>query len=337
VCVLQQNRELRVRFQKVHAAGVEVVRVFRTQLNFFLPRLGFPNPSGYLQSGTSDAIRRCKLFLSTLLVMNLVVGTVKPETPSTSSADGSLEATVEATRELIRKGNIVAALQNLSMIGSRSPDDPESKFAVGEILQELAALRAEQLQKVAPESAAAHELLGKSLESQGKLDAALTEYGRALDKGPALPGLHFLIGNVNWKLRNFDAAQAELREELKVNPHHATANLRMGQIVLDTQREEPMRAVVFLREAVAGAQSSLEAHRELGKALRLAHKLPESMKELQFVEAKAPNDDRIHAQLAALYKETGDRERARQEIETHAKILRERLQASQKIHAERAP
>lgn len=304
---------------------------------FFAPDLRLANFNRYLQSGTIEAIRRCTLFLSTLLVMSFVAGAIKSETPSMSSDDASLEALVEATRELIRKGNIVAALQNLSIIESRGSDDPEAKFAMGEIFQELAALRAEQLQRVAPESAAAHELLGKSLESQGKLNEALAEYRRALDKGPATPGRHFLIGNVNWKLRNFDAAQAELGEELKLNPHHATANLRMGQIVLDTQRDEPMRAVAFLREAVAGPQSSLQAHRELGKALRLAHEFPEAMRELQFVESKAPNDDTVHAQLAALYKETGDRERARQEIEIHARILRERLQASQKAHAEQAP
>jgi Flp pilus assembly protein TadD len=337
VCVLQQSRELWASFNKVHAASVILLTVIRSQQDFFLPRLGLPDPSGYSQPGTRDAIWRCKLFLSTLLVMSLLAGTIKSETPSMSSADGSLEAMVEATRELIRKGNTVAALQNLSIIESRGSDDPEAKFAMGEIFQELAALRAEQLQRVAPESAAAHELLGKSLESQGKLNEALAEYRRALDKGRVTPGLHFLIGNVNWKLRNLDAAQAELGEELKLNPHHATANLRMGQIVLDTQRDEPMRAVAFLREAVASPQSSLQAHRELGKALRLAHKFPEAMRELQFVESKAPNDDTVHAQLAALYKETGDRERARQEIEIHARILRERLQASQKAHAEQAP
>jgi tetratricopeptide (TPR) repeat protein len=337
VCVLQQNRELWARFKNVRAVGVKRLRIVRSQRYFFLPHLGFSDCSGYLLSGTNDAVRRCKLVLAALLVMSLLTGTIKSETPSMSSGDDSLEAIVAATRELIRKGNIAAALQNLSMIESRGRNDPEARFAMGEIFQELAALRAEQLQRVAPESAAAHELLGKSLEAQGKLNEALAEYRRALDKGPATPGLHFLIGNVNWKLRNLDAAQAELGEELKLNPHHAMANLRMGQIVLTTQRDDPMRAVTFLQEAVAGAQSSLEAHRELGKGLRLAHKFPEALRELEFVESKAPNDDTIHAQLAALYKETGDRERARQEIETHARILRERLQASQKVHAERVP
>ena len=113
-------------------------------------------------------------------------------------------------------------------IERRFPDNPEAKFAAGEIFQELAALRAEQLQRVAPDSAAAHELLGKSLEARGKLNEALAEYRKALEKGPATPGLHFLAGNLEWKLKNFDAAEAELLDELKLNPHHAMANLQNG-------------------------------------------------------------------------------------------------------------
>ncbi len=253
---------------------------------------------------------------------------------SLASSDSGLAALVAQTRELIRSGDIVSALHNLERIGSEHPDDPEAKFAMGEIFQELAAVRAAQLQRVAPESAAAHELLGNSLEAQGKLAEAAAEYRRALDGAPKKPGLHFLLGNVDWKLRNFDAAQTELAQELKLNPHHAMANLRIGEIVLDTQREEPMHAVAFLREAVTDAPNSLEAHRELGKALRLAHEYSGAANELQWVASKAPNDDSVHAQLAALYKDMGDQARARQEIEIHAKILRERLAASQKAHSE---
>jgi len=252
------------------------------------------------------------------------------------ASDRSLAAGIKATRELIRQGKVVGALQNLEAIGRRYPDDPEAKLAIGEVFQELAALRAEQLQRVAPDSAAAHELLGKSLESRGKLMEALAEYRYALEKGPAIPGLHFLIGNLEWKLRKFNAAEAELLRELNLNPHHAEANLRMGQILLVVQRDQPLRAVAYLREATADDKSLLEAHRELGKALRLSHKFQEALKELQFVAAQRPNDNFVHAQLAAVYKELGDRERARQEIEIHARILRQRLQASQRMRTQQA-
>ena len=248
--------------------------------------------------------------------------------------DPGIQAAIENTRELIRQGNVVAAVRSLAAIQKERPDDPEAMLAIGEMFQELAAVRLEQLRRLAPESAAVHELLGKSLESQGRLDEAKQEYQRALSTAPNTPGLHFLLGNVHWKLRNFGAAESELKEELKMNPHHAMANLRMGQILLDTERGVPMRAVLYLREATATTdpKSLVEAHRELGKALRLAHRFPEAVKELQFVVSKAPNDDSVHAQLAAVYRDMGDRDLARQEMDIHASILRKRLEASQREH-----
>jgi Flp pilus assembly protein TadD len=257
-----------------------------------------------------------------LLVMAIIAG----------GAQKSVDAIAAQARELITQQKITDALNLIAELQKRGSSDPEAEFAAGEILQELAALRAEQLQRVAPDSAEAHELLGKSLEAQGKLEEALAEYRRAIEKAPGEPGLHFLIGNVEWKLKKIGAAQLEFGEELKTNPHHAMANLRLGQILLDTQRESPAQAILYLREAVADAPASLEAHREFGKALRLAHQYPEAERELRLVESRAPNDPTVHAQLAALYKEMGEQEKARAEITIHARLLREKLEASQKAH-----
>lgn len=252
-------------------------------------------------------------------------------------SDPAVSTLADESRALIRQGDVVAALAKLRELEKRSASDPEAKFSLGEILQELAASKAEQLQRLAPDSAAAHELLGKALESQDKLEQALEEYRQASSKNPNAQGLHFLVGNVEWKLRNLEAAKADFAAELKVNPHHAMANLRMGQSLLDMERDNPAAAIPYLQEATSDAPNSLEAHRELGKAFRLAHRYPEAAKELQLVEAKAPEDETIHAQLAALYKATGDSARAREEIKLHAKLLREKLEASEKVHNQTHP
>jgi Flp pilus assembly protein TadD len=241
----------------------------------------------------------------------------------------SVAALAAQARQLISQGKITSALTLIGELQKRGPSDPEAEYAAGEILQELAALRAGQLQRVAPDSPEAHELLGKSYEAQGKLEDALAEYRRALEKAPGKAGLHFLIGNVEWKLRNIDDARHEFSEELKTNPHHAMANLRMGEILLDTQRDSPAEAIAHLQEAANGAPASLEVHRELGKALRIAHRYPEAEKQLQIVEAQSPNDPTVHAQLAALYKEMGEQPKARDELAIHARLLREKLRASQ--------
>jgi Flp pilus assembly protein TadD len=279
--------------------------------------------------------RAAKLAAGVLLVfVGKALGGLEGKPPS--SAD-SVAAIAAQARELIHEGKITEALNRVATLEKRGSSDPEAEFAAGEILQELAALRAEHLQRVAPDSAEAHELLGKSFEAQGKLDEALTEYRRASEKAPGKPGLHFLMGNVDWKLQRLEDAQHELGGELKLNPHDPMANLRIGEILLDTQRDTPAQAIKYLREAVAGAPDSLEAHREFGKALRLAHQYPEAEKELRLVESRAPNDPTVHAQLAALYKEMGEQEKAREEIVLHAKILQEKLEASRKAHSPQSP
>jgi tetratricopeptide (TPR) repeat protein len=282
-------------------------------------------------------VSRLALLLIPLLARGITAsgprGDQKPEGRPTDST----AAIAAHASELIQQGKIADALARVAVLQKRGSSDPEAEFAAGEILQELAALRAEQLQQAAPDSSEAHELLGKSFEAQGKLEKALVQYRQARGKAYARPGLAFLIGNVEWKLRNFGEAQRELGDELKVNPHHAMANLRTGQILLETRRDTPEKAIEYLEEAARGAPASLEVHRELGKALRLAHRYREAEKELGTVAARAPNDPAVHAQLAALYKDMGESAKSREQIALHAKILRERLEASRKEHVPQSP
>jgi Flp pilus assembly protein TadD len=274
--------------------------------------------------------RKMRTLFPALALIGSLVGF--PQTPASHPTQ-----LVEAIRKLIQEGKVLDALHQLSILDKESRMDPDAKLAIGEIFQELAAVRAEQLQQIAPDSAAAHELLGKFEEARGQLPEALHEYERAHDSSPKQPGLNFLLGNIHWKLRDTEAAESYLKQELELNPHHAMANLRLGQILLVTERDNPSHAIAYLREAAADATSSLEAHRELGKALRISHQFSEAVKELKVVEQQRPNDDSVHAQLAALYRDLGDTQRARAEIELHARILRERLQASQDMHSQRAP
>jgi Flp pilus assembly protein TadD len=284
-----------------------------------------------------DLIRNMQLFFPALAIVSFLLASSRPPAASPAHDAALVPRTLQTARKLIQEGKIVDALRQLAILDKQAGHDPEVQLALGELFQELSASRAEQLQQVAPDSAAAHELLGKSYEARGKLSEALSEYEHARDSNPREAGLNFLLGNLEWKLKNTEAAERDLRKELELNPHHAMANLRLGQILLVTDRDNPDHAIAYLKEAATDAASSLEAHRELGKALRISHQYSEAVKELKLVEQERPNDDSVHAQLAALYRDLGDTERARIEIELHARILRERLQASQDLHSQHVP
>ena len=228
-------------------------------------------------------------------------------------------------RTLIERGEVTQALRRLDAFLKDDPNDAETRFQAGQLLQQLGSARFADLQRTAPDSVEAHELVGRSFETRGQLKEALAEYQLGLKRNPAA-GIHFLIGNVLWKQRNLDSAAMEFESELRGNPNHTLANLRLGQIEL--ARDRATAAVPLLRKAVAGDANLLEAHRELGKALRITGGYEEAVRELRLVAARRPEDDSVHAQLAAVFKAMGETERANEEMRLHRAILQKKLNAS---------
>jgi tetratricopeptide (TPR) repeat protein len=245
-------------------------------------------------------------------------------------------ATIESARALVRSGRVVDALHQIRELEQQKPNDPNLQFELGEILQELAGSRAERLQKFAPESPQVHELVGKLLESHQKMTEAVAEYKLAAQANPSMPGVYFLIGNLYYKQRDFDAARPALESELRLNRDHALANLRLGQILLVTDADAPQRAIPYLRKAIADSHTGLEAHRELGRALRLSGKYQEAYEELELVVRQKPDDEFVHAQLAALYRNQGDAQHARKELEIQRQILQRKREASLKARQAKA-
>ncbi|MGI8988297.1 MAG: tetratricopeptide repeat protein [Bryobacteraceae bacterium] len=238
-----------------------------------------------------------------------------------------LAGDLNQARTMLREGRFPEALRELEAAMRKEPGNPEIEYQIGEMLREQAADRAARLEELAPDSAEAHELLGRSLEARGNLDDALLAYRAALLKNPRLPGVHFLIGNILWKERDFEAAKPEMEAELRLNPNHALANLRLGQILLAMDRPGP--AADRLRDAVR-ADDSIEAHRALGKAYRALDNNADALREFQIVAGRRPQDDSVHAQLAGVYRSLGNTEQAKAEMEAHRRLLQERAEAARK-------
>jgi tetratricopeptide (TPR) repeat protein len=246
-------------------------------------------------------------------------------------------ATIESVRSFLTAGRTVEALREIETLKQQSGGNPDVLFEIGILFQELAASRAQRLEEVDAGSPQVQELLGRSLESHNRLSEALARYQAAAEKNPALPGIHFLIGNLYWKQRDFNAALRELQAELRVNPHHSLANLRMGEILLTTEADEPAKALPYLQKAAADPQANIETHLELGKALRMVRRYDEAFKELEWVAVHQPENNRVHAQLAAVYRGRGNPEAANREMRKQREILQKEREASIAAQQERAP
>jgi tetratricopeptide (TPR) repeat protein len=237
-------------------------------------------------------------------------------------------ADLHSARMHVQKGEIREGLREIEAALHSAPDDPEIQFEAGQLLREISAEHAVRLQQLAPDSAEAHQLLGRSLEARGQLNEALVEYRAALRNNPALPGLHFLIGNVLWKQRDLEEARKEFEAELHLNPNHVLANLRIGDVLLNLG--EPKAAAEHLRIAVQADESSVSAHQSLGKAYRALGHHAEALQEFQFVARQRPNDESVHAQLAGEYRALGDSDKAKGEMELHRRLLEVRAAAARK-------
>jgi len=242
-----------------------------------------------------------------------------------ASNPGYVRARLALARTLIEEDKVPIALEELQRALEMQPVSPDTEFEAGRILEMLAESRFARLQQLAPHSADVRELAGRQWEARGDLPKALAEYRAALSKDPARPGLHFRIGNVLWKMRDNEAALAELLSEIQRNPGHTLANLRAGQALLAADQAD--RAIPLLERA---ARNSPEAKRELGKALAQVGRRDEARKVLEEAAAALPRDESVHMLLGRVCRALGDEAAARREFSLHREILARKRAAAQK-------
>jgi predicted Zn-dependent protease len=224
-------------------------------------------------------------------------------------------------RTLVEMDRVPEALMEIDRTLA-GPADAETQFQAGRILRDLAERRFAALQRLAPDSAASHELAGRHFEQRGQLPEALREYRAAIAKEPGRPGVHFEAGNILWRMRELEQATQELKSELSRTPHHGMANLRLGQVYLAGNGAG--EALPFLEQAAGAMPESMEARRELGKAYRALGRTAAAKAQWEAVAKARPEDDQVHYLLGNLYRQLGDAEGARRELERHRQILDQR-------------
>jgi protein O-GlcNAc transferase len=84
-----------------------------------------------------------------------------------------------------------------------------------------------------PNDAGAHYNLGSVQKTLGQLDEALASYGRALELKPDYADAHYNLGNALKELGQIDAAVSSYRQALEINPDFAEAYYNLGHALKD--------------------------------------------------------------------------------------------------------
>ena len=124
--------------------------------------------------------------------------------------------------------------------------------------------------------------------------------------------MHFGLGYLHWKLRQYDEAKAEFERELANDPNHAQALAYLGDI--EMKRNNPDDALVLLKKAVQLRDDLRIAYIDMGAILAQQNHYQEAIAALQHAEKLDPSQPDAHLRLGRLYKATGNTVAAEKEF-----------------------
>jgi len=137
----------------------------------------------------------------------------------------------------------------------------EAKFAQAERV-------CRQIIEARPDNADAHNILGVSLQAQGKGEEAITEIKRAVKLAPGAANLHANLGEVLRQNGKLDEAAKALHKAVEIDPKNAQALNNLG--IVHYEQRKFKEAADYYRRALEARPNMAEALNNLGNALRVS-------------------------------------------------------------------
>jgi tetratricopeptide (TPR) repeat protein len=206
----------------------------------------------------------------------------------------------------------------VGFVAKSATSNPELVYLLATGYRQLAVAALQRTVELNPESAHAHKLHGDSLAARGRLTEAKGAYEAAAKLESRDPELYFLLGNTRSQTSDFDGAAAAYRRVVELSPLNSEAHLMWG--VTELRAGHPDEAIRLLRKALDLNPTLLRAEAFLGKAFALKGNTAEAIEHVKR-GAMVDNDGSTYYQLATLYREVGQEEKAREALERH-KTLR---------------
>lgn len=226
--------------------------------------------------------------------------------------------------------NPVQAVQTEARLRELYPDDPDVLYESAELFTRLWNQSAGELIAKHPESYRVHELAGEVDEAQNNYDQAIREYSLALQQNPAVPQLHYRIGQLYLHKGDpnaDDKAIAEFQKEKEVDPQSAVSDLAIADI--EMHRHNLDRAKPLYEEAAALDPSLIEARIGLAKLLLEQHDTQTAIAQLQAITAQHPDNAAAHYVLMTAYRQTKNPEKAAAELAAFNRLQNQRGESFQ--------
>jgi tetratricopeptide (TPR) repeat protein len=147
-----------------------------------------------------------------------------------------------------------------------------------------------------PGDAPAYNNLGAALRAKGDTSGAIAAYRQALAVDPGYASAHFNLANALMDERQLDEAIAQFTIAAKATPGSADVLNNLG-IALAAKGRDSEAAAAF-RQALAADPTSPQAHKNLSEMLAALGRNDEAIAELARATELAPDDASLHYDLA---------------------------------------
>jgi tetratricopeptide (TPR) repeat protein len=226
--------------------------------------------------------------LLSLLLLSLVI----------QSPQDRLQQHYEAAQAQARAGNLVAAEAEYTAILA------EGYRTVGNVYlaqkkhkQAIAAVEAAALYQPASEEGLLE--LAIAYYEAGLFDKALQPLQKAITLSPQSPGTHGMLGKTYFALREYEKAAAELTVALDLGSNDFDTSFTLAIVHLQQHQFTDARQVFNWMLQHFGDEPEL--HVVIGRAFRVAGRLPEAIDEFKKAIALNPGLSRVHDDLALAY------------------------------------
>jgi tetratricopeptide (TPR) repeat protein len=217
-------------------------------------------------------------------------------------------------------GDLDKAATTVAELLSSRPTDTTLLYLSYRLYSDLAGRAMLTLALSAPESAEMHEVMARELARHGDNAPAIANYREAIRINPNLPDLHFELGDLlnNSTDENVKAGAAgEFRAALALNPKDGKSELALGMIA---EKSGDLKAALANdSRAVQDNPDDTDACTELAKVLLQMNQKEKAQQMLEHAVQVDPTNFVAHYRLAALYRQHGNTEEAKQQIAEYQK------------------
>ncbi len=175
----------------------------------------------------------------------------------------------------------------------------------------------EEVLRLKPEFAEAHNHLGRALERSGRASEAIERYERAVQLKPDYVEAHVNLGNALLHIGKVREAIAHYELALRIKPDDIEAHVNLGNAFLQTGKMQ--EAIGEYEQALRINPDSAEAHSNLGAIYQRMGKLPEAVAQYEHAVRIKPDYVEAHFNLGLALEKLG---RTSEAIEHYQQALK---------------